>query len=103
MAARISGGTPERTLARSSSWRCASQNSVPSRMRRSLRKIGRYSYHGFAFSAGFSMASHNRVLLFGAANPFAHEPLLEPVLIRHLFDERLHVGTMCAYRGGRLR
>src|SRR6267154_4497453 len=57
MAARYSGATPLRTLARSSAWRCAIQKSVPSRMRLSLVKIGRYSNHCLAFSAGRSIAS----------------------------------------------
>src|SRR6202051_2044967 len=57
MAARYSGATPLRMLARSSAWRCATQKSTPSRMRRSLTKIGRYSNHALAFSAGRSIAS----------------------------------------------
>src|SRR5277367_6030996 len=44
-------------LAWSSAWRCASQKSVPSRMRLSVRKIGRYSDQGLDLSAGRSIAS----------------------------------------------
>lgn len=57
-----------------------------------LGLLGRL-FHGF----------QDRGLAFRGVEPFTHGPLLEPVLTRHLRDERLHVGAMCAYRGGRLR
>ena len=80
----ISGGTPERRLARSSSCRCASQNSVPSRMRRSVKKIGRYSYQSLAFSAGRVHGLEDRGLaLRGARAMLAQRLLLERIWSDH--------------------
>src|ERR1700730_6282420 len=85
MAARYSGATPLRMLARSSAWRCATQKSTPSRTRRSLTKIGRYSNHALAFSAGRSIASMMDGWLWAAFSNLRN--------CRFLNDE---VSAMCA-------
>ncbi len=72
-------------------------------MRRSVRKIGRYSYHGLAFSAGRSIASMMVGWLFAAFSSLRNCRLLIESVLRDLIDEALDVGAVRVERGGRAR
>ena len=89
MAARYSGSYAALTLAWSSAWRCASQNSLPSRMRLSVTNIGRYSYQGLAFSAGRSIASMMAGWLFAARKQLAQPSFLIESVVGYLVYEFL--------------